>query len=61
MLTRNDDYELRVELDDFDGNRRYVVVLKILFFVLKVCHIQDFDGNRRYVVVLKILYFVLKV
>jgi hypothetical protein len=22
MFTRNDDYELRVELDDFDGNRR---------------------------------------
>ena len=22
MLTRNDDFELRVELDDFDGNRR---------------------------------------
>jgi hypothetical protein len=22
MLTRNDDFELRIELDDFDGNRR---------------------------------------
>ena len=22
QLTRNDDFELRVELDDFDGNRR---------------------------------------
>jgi hypothetical protein len=23
-LTRNDEFELRVELDDFDGNRRSV-------------------------------------
>lgn len=28
MLTNNEDYVLRIELEDFEGNKRYQVILK---------------------------------
>ena len=52
MLTRTNEYELRIELEDFDGNQRYQILTKDIIrkaqhFSFKVCGVQRVQARLR--------------
>lgn len=51
MLTNNEDYMLRVELEDFEGNRRYVSKLYIdycNFLMVCILNYSNIANNIKY-------------
>lgn len=40
MLTNNEDYMLRVELEDFEGNKRYICKMQIDYYNTQLLYID---------------------